>query len=125
MSRKKDDSSTVSRLSPTATLSHVTDELMKEFNIPALPENVPARLEEAIRKRVQALLYAIKEARTRRYAPVLETRLIRDAYRAVLTAYELGLADGEVYFAQFRSLVEEMGYERAAIGFKKGEGAEG
>jgi hypothetical protein len=48
-------------------------------------------------------------------------RLVRDAYRAVLTAYELGLPDCETHYASFRQLVEELGYERVDVGFRKPE----
>ena len=95
MSRKKEESHPRARLSPTATVAHLTDQFIDAMNIPALPDNVPTRLADAVRKRV------------------------RDAFRAVLTAYELHLPDGEIFYAKFRELVEALGYERTEIGFRK------
>jgi hypothetical protein len=51
----------------------------------------------------------------------LELRLVRDAHRAVLTAYELGLADAEALYGDFRKLVEELGYERTEVGYRRKE----
>lgn len=117
MSKKKDKPKL--RLSPTDTVAHLTDDLIAGLDIPRLPESIPERLADAIRRRAEAYLYALKEARQQRYVGALEIRLLRDAHRAVLTAYELGLPDGAVYYAQFRSLVEQLGYERAEVGFKR------
>jgi len=121
MSRKKEESHPRARLSPTATVAHLTDQFIDAMNIPGLPENVPSRLADAVRKRVQALLFALKEAKQKRYVGALEVRLVRDAFRAVLTAYELGLPEGEIFYAKFRELVEALGYERTEIGFRKTE----
>jgi len=121
MTRKKEESQTRARLSPTATVAHLTDQLVDAMNIPALPDNVPSRLADAIRRRVQSLLFALKEARQQRYVGALEVRLVRDAFRAVLTAYELHLPEGEIFYAKFRELVEALGYERTEIGFRKSD----
>ena len=120
MTRKRDRSSpSAQRLSPTNTVAHLTDEFIDEMNIPELPESIPTRLAEAVRRRVQALLYCLQEAKRQRYVGALEVRLVRDAHRAVLTAYELGLPDGEIFYAKFRGLVQDLGYERTEIGFTK------
>ncbi len=107
------------RLSPTSTFAHLSDEFIDALSIPELPDNIPERLAEAVRRRVNALLYALKVAKKERYVPALEIRLVRDAHRAVLTAYELNMSDGEVFYASFRKLVEELGYERTDVGFSK------
>jgi hypothetical protein len=107
------------RLSPTNTVAHLTDDLIEGLDLPKLPEGIPVRLAAAIRRRAQAYLFALKEAKKEQYVRVLEIRLIRDAHRAVLTAYELGIQDAEVFYAEFRQLVEELGYERTDIGFKR------
>jgi len=119
MGKKRDDTEPRPRLSPTATVEHLTEELVAELAIPPLPEGVPQRLADAIERRVQALLYRLREASTRRYVGALEIRLVRDAFRAVLTAYELKLPDSEVYYATFRHLVDELGYDSADVGFTK------
>jgi hypothetical protein len=119
MTKKRDRRTSKPRLSPTSTLTHISDDFIEELDIPRLPEKIPERLEEAIRKRVNAYLYYLREARRDRYVPALEVRLLRDAHRAVLTAYELGLPDGEVFYASFRTLAEELGYERTAVGYGK------
>ena len=117
MGRKRDRSEPRERLSPTATLSNMTDDLIRELNIPELPDGIPQRLEEAIQARVNALLYHLRESKKQRYVKALEMRLVRDAFRAVLTAYELGVADAEVLYATFRHLLDELGYQSADIGF--------
>ena len=117
MTKKRDRHSSKPRHSPTSTLTHISDDFIEGLNIPKLPEKIPERLEEAIRKRVNAYLYYLKEARRDRYVPALEVRLLRDAHRAVLTAYELGLPDGEVFYASFRAIAEELGYERTEVGY--------
>jgi hypothetical protein len=117
MSKRRDKPK--ERLSPTNTVAHLTDDLIEGLDIPKLPETIPDRLADAIRRRAQAYLYALKEAKQQQYVKVLEIRLIRDAHRAVLTAYELGLPEGEVFYAGFRRLVEELGYERTEVGFKR------
>ncbi len=121
MSNKRERSEPRQRLSPTNTVSDYSDDFIESFQLPKLPEKIPARLEEAIRKRVTELLYILKEAQKERYIRTLEIRLVRDAHRAVLTAYELGISDSEVFYASFRQLVEELGYERTDVGFRKQE----
>ncbi len=107
------------RFSPNETVMHLTDDFVKDLEIPALPDKVPARLSDAIRRRVQAYLFYLKEARGERYVPAMEVRLIRDAQRAVLTAFELNLSEREVMYAEFRQAVEALGYERAEAGYRK------
>jgi hypothetical protein len=124
MDRKRERSTSRERLSPTATLSNLSDEFMAGLRIPALPEQIPQRLESAVRTRVNALLFRLKEAKNEQYVRVLEARLVRDSLRAVLTAFELGLADREVMYATFRRAVEELGYESADAGFIKGDDQE-
>ncbi|MEW5852549.1 MAG: hypothetical protein AB2A00_27430 [Myxococcota bacterium] len=92
---------------------------MADMNIPELPHQLPQRLVEAVVARVESLLFHLRQARTERYVRALEVRLVRDAHQAVLTAHELHLPDAEVSYAQFRKLVEELGYERTDIGFRK------
>jgi len=121
MGRKRDRFEPKTRFSPTRTVAHLTDDFIEDMNIPGLPDGVPARLADAIRKRVQTLLFCLKEAKQRRYVGALEIRLVRDAHRAVLTAYELGLPEGEVFYASFRELVQKLGYERTDVGFIKGK----
>jgi hypothetical protein len=119
MGKKRDESEPKPRRSPTATVEYLTEELIAELAIPPLPEGVPQRLADAIERRVQALLYRLREAITRRYVGALEIRLARDAFRAVLTAYELRLPDAEAHYATFCKVVEELGYERVEVGFRK------
>ncbi|HCP44543.1 MAG TPA: hypothetical protein DIU15_00675 [Deltaproteobacteria bacterium] len=119
MSRNRDESSPRPRRSPTQTVSDATDEHMAQMNLPELPPRIPDRLEKALRRRVDALLYELQQAGNDRYIPPLEIRLVRDAHRAVLTACELGLSDGEVYYARFRELVRTLGYQRVAVGFDR------
>lgn len=121
MSNKRERSQPRERLSPTNTVSDYSDDFIESLRIPQLPEQIPGRLEEAIRKRITALLYLLKEAKREQYVGTLEIRLVRDAHRAVLTAYELGISDSEVFYASFRQLVEELGYERTDVGFCKRE----
>lgn len=123
MNRKRERTQ-ADRLSPTNTVANLTDDLMASFNIPRLPDNVPARLEEAVLKRVHRLLFVLKEAKREQYVGALEIRLVRDAHRAVLTAYELGLPEAEVLYARFRALVEDLGYVRADVGFTRLESVE-
>jgi hypothetical protein len=127
VTRRRDDTEPRARLSPTATVDHLTDDLMEAFAIPPLPDSVPQRLADAIQRRVAALLYCLREAKNRRYVGALEIRLVRDTFRAVLTAYELQLPDCEAHYATFRQLVEDLGYERVEAGFRKraGNGGEG
>jgi hypothetical protein len=119
MSRKKDPSRPKVRFSPTKTVANLSDDFVEGLTIPELPEQIPQRLETALRRRVAAYLYQLREAKKAQYVPALEIRLLRDAHRAVLTAYELGLSESDVYYAEFRRLVEELGYERTDVGFKK------
>lgn len=119
MGRKRDRPPPQERLTPTHTVAHLTDDFIDQLNIPELPGNIPARLEVAIRKRVNALLYQLREVTGDRLVRPFEMRLVRDAHRAVLTAYELKLSDAEVLYASFRRLAEELGYERAEVGFRK------
>lgn len=109
------------RLSPTATVSHLTDDLIEQMGIPPPPDNIPQRMAEAIQRRTLALLYQLREAKRREYIKALEVRLVRDAYRAVLTAYELNVPDCESYYATFRQHVEALGYESVEVGFRKPE----
>ncbi len=102
-------------------MSHVTDDLIAELGIPGLPESIPQRLEQAIQARVEAFLFHLREAAQKRYIRPLEVRLLRDAQRAVLTAIELGLHDGEIYYAKFRRLVEALGYEKTDVGFRRAD----
>jgi hypothetical protein len=44
---------------------------------------------------------------------------VREAYRAVLAAYELNLPNCEVNYATFRQLVEQLGFEPVEVGFTK------
>jgi len=119
MTKKHDRSEPRERLSPTATLSNYSDDFIAELGIPGLPEGIPQRLEEALRARVNALLFQLREAKRERWVKVLEVRLVREAFRAVLTAYELKIADSEVLYASFRHLVEDLGYESTDVGFTK------
>lgn len=118
MSRKRERSER-ERRSPTATVASATDDFIEELDIPELPSNIPNRLEEGIRSRVEALLFHLKEAKHEQFVHPLEIRLVRDAHRAVLAAVELGLKDGEVWYATFRALIKELGYRRSDIGFTK------
>jgi len=120
MAKRRDDNTDPrQRLSPTQTVSNASDGFVEDLNVPKLPDQIPARLADAIARRVNALLYRLREAEQERYVTALEVRLVRDAHRAVLTAYELGLADGEVFYASFRNLVEKLGYERTEVGYRK------
>jgi hypothetical protein len=118
MTRKHEHSEPRERRSPTATLTN-TDEFIADLDIPALPEGIPQRLEEGLRARVNALLFQLREAKRERWVKVLEVRLVREAFRAVLAAHELAIADSEVLYATFRHLVEELGYESVDVGFVK------
>jgi hypothetical protein len=97
----------------------MTDAWIAELNLPALPHSIPQRLDEAIRTRTEALLFQLREAKSAGYVRAFETRLVRDAHRAVLTAVELDVEDARVYYSQFRDLVEQLGYERCDVGFKR------
>jgi len=119
MSRRKDDSPPRPRRSPTDTVADVSDGHMDGLNLPELPSRIPDRLSSALRSRVEALLYELDQASRSRYIAPLEIRLVRDAHRAVLTACELGLSEGEVFYARLRALLKEMGYERTDVGFNR------
>lgn len=122
MGKKRIESPVKQQLSPTATVRDMSEAFMRELGIPDLPRSIPQRLEDAIRARVQALLFQLKEARREGYVKMIEVRLVRDAHRAVLTAYELGMRESKEWYAQFRELVEALGYERVDVGFVKGGG---
>lgn len=116
---RKDKTNPKQRMSPTHTVAHLSDDFIEEMRIPRLPEQIPERLADALRKRVQAFLFRLKAAKKEQYVPALEIRLVRDAHRAVLAAYELGLPEGEVFYAGFRRLVEDLDYERTDVGYTK------
>jgi len=117
--KRSDRGDSKPRLSPVATLLHISDDFIAGLSIPPLPEGVPQRLADAVVRRVQALLFHLREAKRQQYARTLEIRLVREAFGAVLTACELHLPDCEVYYATFRQLVDELGYERLEVGFTK------
>jgi hypothetical protein len=97
----------------------MTDDFIAQMHIPTLPDNVPQRLESALRSRVDALLYQLREAKHRRYVAAFEIRLVRDAHKAILAASELKIPESKVWYAAFRRLVENLGYERTDVGFCK------
>jgi hypothetical protein len=109
------------RRSPTDTVAHFTDDFIEELGIPALPDGIPQRLEDALKARIEAFLYHLREAKKTEYVRPIEMRLVRDAHRAVLTAYELKVPGAQVYYATFRKAVEELGYERCEAGYRKVE----
>jgi len=117
VSRRRDNNPERPRRSPTETVADASDIHMDDMNLPELPGRIPDRLASALESRVEALFYELQRAKRAGYIPPLEIRLVRDAHRAVLTACELGLPEGEVYYARFRALVEELGYERTDVGF--------
>jgi len=119
MTRRRERSEPRERRSPTATVANYSDDFIQELAIPPLPEAIPQRLEEALRARINALFFRLREAKKEQYIKVLEVRLVRETYQAVLTAHELGIADSEVLYAAFRHLIEDLGYEAADIGFSK------
>lgn len=119
MSKKRDRTNPRARLSPTHTLANASDDFIDSLRIPSLPDHIPGRLEEALLKRINAFIYQLREARKDQYVEILEIRLVRDAHRAVLTAFELGLNEAEVFYATFRQLVEDLGYERTDVGYRK------
>ena len=124
MGNKRDRPEPRERRSPNATVANISEDFIKSLAIPELPEGLPTRLEEALRARVNALLYQLHEAKHERYVKVLEIRLAREAHRAVLTAHELHLHDAEVLYARFRRLIEELGYEGTDVGFVRGPAAD-
>jgi hypothetical protein len=119
MSKKTDTTAPKQRRSPNQTYRNISEEFMQDLGIPDLPEQIPTRLEDALRARVQALLFHLREARREGYVKALEVRLVRDAHSAVLTAYELKMREAEEWYASFRQLVEDLGYERTDVGFTK------
>ncbi len=119
MSRKRTHDGPRPRRSPTRTLADASDVFVEKLDIPDLPERIPERLAEALCRRVEALLYQLDRAAHERWRKPLEVRLVRDTHRAVLTAYELGVSESEVYYARFRELVTALGYERTDVGFSK------
>ncbi len=119
MARRDDSTERKPRRSPTQTVAHLTDDFVEGLHIPELPGQVPARLRKAIRERTSALLFRLEEAKKAQYHGPFEVRLVRDAHRAVLTSCELGLSEGEVDYARFRKLAEELGYESCEVGFRK------
>lgn len=119
MSRRRERTTPRERRSPTATVANYTDDFIADLNIPQLPEGIPARLEEALRARIEALFFQLKLARNEQYVRALEVRLVREAYHAVLAGYELGIDDCEVLYATFRRLVEDLDYVAAEVGFSK------
>ena len=116
---KRDRPEPRERRSPDATVANVSEDFIKGLNIPALPEGIPSRLEDALRARISSLLFHLREAKRERYVKVLEVRLAREAHRAVLTAHELHLRDAEVLYAQFRRLLEDLGYRSTDVGFTR------
>jgi hypothetical protein len=107
------------RRSPNATVADISEELLDRLGIPELNANVPERLAAGLAARVEALLFHLDEAKRQSYVRALEIRLVREAFGAVLAAYELDLNDSEVWYARFRRLVEELGYQRVDVGFTK------
>ncbi len=118
MSSKHSGSDTKVKASPIKTVAHLTDQFIEDLDLPPLPDS-PQRLADAVRDRINAHLFRLKESRRDRYHTPFEIRLVRDTHRIVLTAYELGLPDAEAHYAQFRELVEEMGYERTDVGYRR------
>jgi hypothetical protein len=116
---KKREHIGLEKRSPSATCGNYAEDFIEDLHLPALPDAIPERLEDALRARVEALLYHLRSAKKEGYIPVLEVRLVREAQRAVLTAYELGLHDREVLYATFRRLVLDLGYVPADVGFCK------
>ena len=107
------------RVSPVQTMAHITDDFVEDLGIPPLPGKLPDRLAHAIEARVESLLFHLKDARSKQYARPFELRLVRDAHRIVLTAYELGMSESEAWYARFKELAEELGYERTDVGYRK------
>ncbi len=120
MTRKHESHEARERRSPNATLTN-TDEFIADLNLPQLPEAIPQRLEEALHARVNALLFQLREAKKQQWVKVLEVRLVREAFRAVVTAHEFQIQDCDVFYANFRHLVDELGYESTDVGFVKRE----
>jgi hypothetical protein len=119
MSSKRERHEPRERRSPVETVDNYTDDFVRELGLPALPGSIPQRLEEALRARIKALMYRLREARAERYVKLIEIRLVREAMQAVLAAHELGLSDSEALYAEFRRRVEDLGYEPTDVGFAK------
>ena len=119
-SSRKNRTESKDRRSPTETVGNYTDDFMEELDLPTLPGKIPRRLETALRSRIKALLYRLREAKSERYVRLIEIRLVRDAMQVVLTAHELGLSDSEAFYAEFRKHVEALGYESTQVGFARG-----
>ncbi len=86
MSRKRNQDEPRPRRSPTRTVADASDVFAEDLDIPDLPAKIPDRLSDAIRRRVEALLYQLDRAAHEQWLKPLEVRLVRDAHRAVLTA---------------------------------------
>lgn len=119
MSSKRERNEPRERRSPTATVSNYTDDFIEELGLPTLPGKLPKRLEDALRTRIKALFFRLREARTEKYVEAIEIRLVRDTMQSVLSAHELGLSDSEALYARFRRLVEDLGYVSTQVGFAK------
>lgn len=119
MGSKRERTEPRERRSPTETVGNYTDDFMEDLGLPTLPGKIPQRLEDGLRARIKALLFRLREARTERYVMTIEIRLVRETMQAVLTAHELGLSDSEALYAEFRHLVEDLGYESTQVGFAK------
>ena len=119
MSSKRERPEPRMKRSPTATVSDYSDDFIEDLGLPSIPGGIPRRLEEALRSRIKALFFRLKEAKTEKYIKAIEIRLVREAFQAVLAAHELGLSDSEALYASFRRLVEDLGYESTQVGFAK------
>ncbi|MFC1754455.1 hypothetical protein ACFL96_13855 [Thermoproteota archaeon] len=118
MGRKRDRKE-AERLSPTETLDNVTDNFLEtELHIPEL-SSVPERLEQSIKSRTEQCLHYLKWMNSQDYATPYEVRLIVETRDMISTAKMLGINDADRYYAQFKNLVEDLGYERIDRGFKK------
>ena len=76
MGKKRDRSEPREQRHPMATVANVSDDFIDQFNLPTLPDSIPARLEEALRARIDALFFRLKEAKSekikfRHLAPIL------------------------------------------------------
>ena len=119
MSSKRDRPEPREKRSPTETVADYSDDFMEDLDLPTLPGSIPKRLEEALRARIKALFFRLREAKAEKYIKALEIRLVREGLKAVLTAHELGLADSDALYAKFRRLVKELGYVSTQVGFAK------
>ena len=119
MAKKHTLSDPRNKMSPLNTVAHLTDGFIDDLQLPGLPDGIPDRLTQAIRERVNAHLFRLKEAKQVQWHKPFEVRLVRDAHRIVLTAYELGLPEAEAYYATFRELAEDLGYHRVDVGYRR------